>query len=764
MKKKSLEQQSLTYHAEGRPGKITVSSHKRCETEFDLSLAYSPGVAGPCREISKNPKKVYDYTSKGNLVAVISNGTAILGLGSLGPLSSKPVMEGKGVLFKQFADIDVFDLELDTSDVEQFVQVVKTLEPTFGGINLEDIKSPECFEIEKQLKKALNIPVFHDDQHGTAIITAAAFINACFLTKRTLRSTKVVFNGAGAASLACAKLLIRMGLKRSNMIVCDSKGVIYKGRKHGMNIYKEKFANNTKKRTLKEALKNADAFIGLSVEGAMTAPMLKSMKKSPIVFAMANPNPEIAPALAHKTRKDLILATGRTDFPNQANNALGFPGIFRGALDVQATCINEEMKIAAAKALAKLAREDVPESVSEAYDDQQFHFGPNYILPKPFDPRITKAIATAVAKAAMTSKVARKPIKNFKAYEEKLESIEGLKKGFIRKIINQIQKNASRTNQRPTIVFPEGDCHQVLKAIHQALQENIINPVLIGEKTRVKKAIQSLDFEKAFKKVTIITPREYKSYKRLAQAFFKKRQRKGVSLKEAERLMINPYYLSAMMVQSHEADGVVSGARQNYADCVRPILEVIELGQNKVASGLNILLFKEKVLFCADTTMNRDPTAEQLASIATHAAKVARFFGHEPRVAMLSYSNFTGASKSPKKMVEACKILKKQRPDIIVDGEVQADTAVNPKIIQRIFPFSSLKEGANILVFPNLDSGNIAYKLLQQLSDGEVLGPFLMGFKKPANVVQRTGTITDIFNTICMTVLASQVMTKIKKL
>ncbi len=763
MKKKNLEKESLLYHSEGKPGKITVSSHKKCNTEYNLSLAYSPGVAGPCREINKNSQKVYDYTSKGNLIAVISNGSAVLGLGNLGPLASKPVMEGKGILFKQFADIDVFDLELDSQNVDEFVQVVKALAPTFGGINLEDIKSPECFEIESRLKKELKIPVFHDDQHGTAIITVAAFINACFLTKRKMKTTKVVFSGAGAASLACAKLLIRMGVQKNNILICDSLGVIYKGRTRGMNSYKKQMVINTKKRTLSEAVKGSDAFIGLSVEDILTPKMLKSMKKFPLVFAMANPNPEINPELAHKTRKDVIMATGRTDYPNQANNVLGFPGVFRGALDVQATCINEDMKIAAARALAQLARDDVPESVSEAYDDKQFSFGPHYILPKPFDPRVVQKVASAVAKAAIKTKVAKKTIKDFKIYEERLESLEGVKKSFIRKLINRILIESKKQNKKPQIVFPEGDSHQILKAVNQALIESMIEPILIGDKDKINNELKKLGFKKHFKNVAVIQPKEYKHYEKLSQKFFHKRQRKGVTFKEAERLMANPYYLSAMMLEEGHVEGLVSGARQNYADCIRPVLQIVTLGKSKVASGLNIVLFKEKILFFADTTININPTENQLAFIAYHAAKSAQFFGIQPRIAMLSYSNFTGYQTNPQKMVKACKILNELFPHLTVDGEVQADTAINTKIIKRIFPFSNLKEGANVLIFPNLDSSNIAYKLLQQLSGGEVLGPFIMGVKKPAHIVQRTGTISDIFNTIVITALHSLLLEDINK-
>lgn len=757
---RSLDKEALEYHTSYPPGKVEVSSSKSCATEKDLSLAYSPGVAAPCKEIAKDPEKVYEYTTKGNLVAVITNGTAVLGLGDIGPLAGKPVMEGKGVLFKQFANINVFDLELKTKTTDEFIAAVKALEPTFGGINLEDIKAPECFEIEDRLKKEMNIPVFHDDQHGTAIISGAALINACMITKRKIQDAKVVMNGAGAASVSCARIFISIGVNPKNLIMCDSKGVIYKGRTEGMNRYKQEFAVDTKARTLGEALDGADVFVGLSVAGALTPDMLKNMKPNPIVFAMANPDPEIDPAIAKKTRPDVIMATGRSDYPNQVNNVLGFPYIFRGALDVRATQINEEMKLAAVYAIAKLAREDVPESVSAAYGGKNFSFGPEYIIPKPFDSRVLLCVTPAVAKAAMDTGVARKPIEDFQLYRDQLESLQGLKTGFVRRVIHRVLNHASEHKQSlPVIVFPEGDSSKVIKAIHKAYEEKYFTPIVLGSPQNFQKRIQELGFDN-LKDVQVINPTESKYYREFVDLLYQKRQRKGVMLREAERLLTNPDYFAAMMVDRGIADAMVTGATQNYADCVRPILEVIGAGRRKVASGLNLVLFKDRMLFFTDTAVNINPTAEQIAGIAIHAASVAEYFGVEPRIAMLSYSNFTSHGESPSKMLEAAEIVRKHYPHYRVDGEMQADTAVNPDIVKRIFPFCEIKNGANILVFPNLDSGNISYKLVQQLGGAEVIGPFLLGIKRPANVLQRTCTVDDICNTIALTALESQALSE----
>ncbi len=753
---KSLDQEALEYHAQPRPGKVEVISSKDCRTEHSLALAYSPGVAAPCKEIFKDPAKAYEYTTKGNLVAVVTNGTAVLGLGNIGPLAGKPVMEGKGVLFKQFADINVFDIELNTASTEEFITAVKALEPTFGGINLEDIAAPECFIIEETLKKEMDIPVFHDDQHGTAIISAAALINACRISKRELDQIQVVFNGAGAASIACARLFFHLGVKRENLLMCDSQGVIYEGRQKGMNPYKAEFAVATERRSLADALKGADVFVGLSVAGVMTEEMLMSMAEQPIVFAMANPDPEIDPNLARQLRPDAIVATGRSDYPNQVNNVLGFPFIFRGALDVHARQINEEMKLAAVHAIAELAREDVPESVSAAYSHKSFQFGPDYIIPKPFDPRVLLKVAPAVAKAAMESGVARKPIENFKAYREQLEAKQSFRRGFIRSQINQIKSRGRRRGQDlPRIYFPEGRSSKVLKALNSLIKEKVFQPVLLGYEDQVKSKIKELELDHVGE-VPIIHPSRHPKFEAYCQKFYEARRRKGVMWAEAERLMADPNYFASMAVHLGDADGLVTGATQNYADCVKPILQIIGTGKYKTASGLNIVLFKDKMLFFADTTVNIDPTAEQLANIAIHASRVARYFNVEPRIAMLSFSNFTARRESPQKMRQAADLVKKRYPDLIVDGEMQADTAVNPDIIERIFPFCEIKGGANILIFPNLDAGNIGYKLVQQLGGGEVLGPFLMGVRKPANVLQRTCTVDDIINTMVLTALEAR--------
>lgn len=753
---KNLDQEALEYHAKGRPGKVEVISSKECKTEHSLSLAYSPGVAAPCKEIAKDPAKAYDYTSKGNLVAVLTNGTAVLGLGNIGPLAGKPVMEGKGVLFKQFADIDVFDIELNAKTPEEVIASVKALEPTFGGINLEDIAAPECFIIEETLKKELKIPVFHDDQHGTAIISGAALINACLVQKKKLEKVRVVFNGAGAASISCAKIYKSLGVKPQNIIMCDSSGVIYKGRTKGMNKWKDEFAIDTELRTLPEALKGADIFVGLSVANVITPEMLMSMNEKPIIFAMANPDPEILPDVAKAARPDCIVATGRSDFPNQVNNVLGFPYIFRGALDVRATSINEEMKLAAVHAIAELAREDVPESVSAAYKDQDFHFGPDYIIPKPFDSRVLLKVAPAVAKAAIDTGVAQRPIENFRAYHERLEALQSTSRGFIRTYINRIRAKAvAKGEELPLIYFPEGRSSKILKALNTIVKENVMRPVLLGYEEQVRTKIKELDLEN-LSSVQIYNPAKHPKFKNYVQTLFEMRRRKGVMQAEAERLMTDPNYLAAMAVHLGDADGLITGATQNYANCVTPILEIIGTGRRRTASGLNIMLIKDRMLFFADTTVNIDPNSEQLANIAVHASRVARYFNIEPKIAMLSYSNFSARLDNPKKMKEAVRIVKERYPDLIVDGEMQADTAVNPEIVERIFPFCEIKGGANILIFPNLDSGNIAYKLLQQLGGGEVLGPFLMGVKKPANVLQRTCTVDDIVNTMVLTALEAQ--------
>lgn len=754
--KNQLERDALDYHQKPTPGKVEVISSKPVSTDRALSLAYSPGVAAPCKEIAKDPEKVYEYTTKGNLVAVITNGTAVLGLGDIGPLAGKPVMEGKGVLFKTFANINVFDLELDTKSVDEFCAAVKALEPTFGGINLEDIKAPECFEIEERLKREMKIPVFHDDQHGTAIISGAALLNACEVTGRKMGEIKLVMNGAGAASISCGRIFMALGVKPQNILMCDSKGVVYKGRKEGMNKYKEQFAVETSARTLLDALKGADVFVGLSVAGAMTEEMLKVMAARPIVFAMANPDPEIDPPTAKAIRPDCIIATGRSDYPNQVNNVLGFPSIFRGALDVRATQINEEMKLAAVHALAKLAKEEVPEKVSAAYGGQSFSFGPEYLIPKPFDPRVLLWVTPAVAKAAMDSGVAKYPITDFQAYRDRLEALQGARTGFVRSVMHRVKNQAKSTGKAlPIIVFPEGASTKILKALQTIANEELIQPVLLGYKDQILERMDMLGFDD-LKSLPIVHPSQHPKYREYVDKLYDMRNRKGVMGREAERLMADPDYFGSMMVHMGDANGMITGATQNYSDCVKPIFEIIGAGARKTASGLNLVIFKNKTLFFADTAVNINPTAEQVATIAIHAARVAEYFRIQPRIAMLSYTNFKSRGDSPSKMRQAAEIVKKRYPHLIVDGEMQADTAVNPDIVERIFPFCEVKNGANILVFPNLDAGNISYKLVQQLGGGEVIGPFLMGIKKPANVLQRTCTVDDIVNTVALTALEAQ--------
>ncbi|XGC82490.1 NADP-dependent malic enzyme [Bdellovibrio bacteriovorus] len=759
----TLDQEALVYHQQPKPGKIEVISSKPCMTEKDLALAYSPGVAAPCKEIAKDPSKVYDYTAKGNLVAVISNGTAVLGLGDIGPAAGKPVMEGKGILFKQFAGIDVFDIEVATKNVDEFCNAVRVLEPTFGGINLEDIKAPECFEIEERLKKEMKIPVFHDDQHGTAIVSGAALLNACAITNRKMSDIRIVVNGAGASANSCAKIFIALGVRRENIIMCDSQGVIYKGRTAGMNKYKEYFASETEARTLTEALKGADVFVGLSVAGALTPEMLKDMSKDPIIFAMANPEPEITPDRARAARPDAIIATGRSDYPNQVNNVLGFPSIFRGALDTRSTQINEEMKLAAVHALAKLAREDVPEKVSATYGGKAFKFGREYLIPKPFDTRVLMWVAPAVAKAAMDSGVATRKIEDWDSYRDTLEALQGPSKVFIRSAINRVHQNAEANGgELPKIVFPEGTSTKILKALATLVDERICQPILLGYPDRVKEKINALEIH-SLKEVPVIHPSNHPQYAKYVERLYSLRQRKGVSLREAERLMADPNYFAAMMVHMGEADGMVTGSSMNYADAVRPILQTIGVYQNGVPAGLNFILLEDKFLVLADTTVNFNPTAEQCAAIALQAAKIVEYFGIEPRISMLSYSNFTGSAGTPAKMKKAAEIVKSLRPNMIVDGDMQADTAVNAEIMERLFPFSNLKGGANVLVFPNLESANITYKLIQQIGKVEVIGPFLMGVRRSANVLQRTTTVDGIVNSVVFTALEAQFIKDVLK-
>lgn len=753
---KIRREDALDYHRKGRKGKIEVITTKPTVTQWDLSLAYSPGVAEPCREIYKNPEDVFEYTAKGNLVAVISNGTAVLGLGDLGPLGAKPVMEGKGVLFKVFADIDVFDIELDSKSVDEIVRVVEVLSPTFGGINLEDIKGPECFLIEEALKKKLDIPVFHDDQHGTAIISGAALLNALEIIGKNIDEVKVVYNGAGASGIACAKFHISLGVNPDNVLMCDSKGVLYKGRTDGMNEYKEEFCRETEARTLGDALNGADIFVGLSTADCVTKDMIKYMNVNPIIFAMANPDPEIAYEDAVEARPDVIMATGRSDYPNQVNNVLGFPFIFRGALDVHATAINETMKQAAARALADLAKEEVPESVKRAYNVKQMSFGREYIIPKPFDPRVLTRVAPAVAKAAMDTGVARKKIVNFDKYALDLD----IRMGRSHAIMSSIYQKAKTAPKR--IVFPEGENPKIIKSAIIALDSKMCKPILIGSSDIIHKIADEFNYD--ISDLEILEPVKCERLDDYVEELFRIRQRKGITREEARRLLRNrPNYLGAVMVSIGDADGMVSGVTTHYPDTIRPALQVIgQKPEYKVVSGMYVVTTKKRTFFLADTTVNIDPTAEAIADITLQTAHFARFFDIEPRVALLSYSNF-GSSKgaTPDKMKKALNIIRSKEPGLMIDGEMQADTAVVPEIIEETFSFSSLKGGANILVFPNLESGNIAYKLLNRIGGANVFGPVLLGLNKPINILQRGDDVNQIVDMIAITVVEAQNRTEV---
>ena len=739
----------LEYHSSGRKGKIEVIATKPCVTSRDLSLAYTPGVAEPCKLIAENEEDVYKYTAKGNLVAVVSNGTAVLGLGNIGPSAGKPVMEGKGVLFKRFADIDVFDIELNTLDPKEVIRCVQLLEPTFGGINLEDIKAPECFEIEEELKKTMKIPVFHDDQHGTAIISCAALINAAEIIGKNLADVKLVVNGAGAASISCCNLYIRAGVKKENITMLDTKGVIHSGRTD-LNKYKQLFVVDTDKRTLEDAMKGADVFIGLSVGGVVSKEMIKSMAPNPIVFAMANPDPEITYEDATSVRDDLIMATGRSDYPNQVNNVLGFPFIFRGALDVKASAINDEMKMAAVYALSNLAKDKVPEIVIKAYGGTEFSFGTEYIIPKPFDPRVLWHVAPAVAKAAIETGVARVQIEDWTAYEEELKERLGMSKEIIRIMIHKAQKDPKR------IVYPEGEEEKIIRAAHSVLEDNIAKPILLGNEEAIKAKIESLGYD--LNGFTIIDPLKSDKLEAYAKNFYEYRQRKGMIYREALRVMRQNNYFGSMMVKLGDADSLVGGLTTHYPDTIRPALQCIGVKDGfKVVSGLYIVLTKRNVYFFADTSVNINPTADELAEIAIMAADTVKEFDIEPKVAMLSFSNF-GSSIHPQssKVKEAVSIAKKLRPDLLIDGEMQADTAVVPSILEKDFPFSPIKGGANVLIFPDLASGNIAYKLMARIGEATVIGPLLTGMKKSIHVLQRGSTVDDIINMTAIAVVDSQ--------
>lgn len=751
MSKTNRKQDALDYHSQGRPGKIQVVPTKPYSSQRDLTLAYSPGVAEPCLKIADNNEDVYKYTAKGNLVAVISNGTAVLGLGDIGPEASKPVMEGKGLLFKIFADIDVFDLELDTKNVDDFVKIVKALEPTFGGVNLEDIKAPECFEIERRLKQEMNIPVMHDDQHGTAIISAAALLNACDLQKKKIDRVKIVVNGAGAAAISCSRLYVSLGAKLENIVMCDRTGVIRSDRANLDEIKKE-FSTKRNLNTLEEALKDADVFIGLSSADCVTVDMLKSMAKNPIVFAMANPNPEIAYHLAIGARKDLIMATGRSDYPNQVNNVLGFPYIFRGALDVRATSINEAMKIAAVRAIAELARKTVPESVNMAYNLRNIKFGKEYIIPKPMDFRLMTNVSIAVAKAAIESGVARKKITDWDAYAEELKRRLGMDDSIMRAITNKAKSAPKR------VVFAEADNYKILKAAQIVKDDNIAIPILLGHKEIINQLIIENGLE--LDGVEIIEPAaEPVRMKRFAEGLYQKRQRKGVTLFEANKLMRDRNYFGAAMVEFGEADAMISGLTKNYVSTIKPALQVIgtEEGVNRVA-GMYMMMTKKGPVFFGDTTVNVDPTVEELVDLTLLLEKAVRQFNIQPRIALLSYSNFgSNEGPIPDKMRKAVNILHEKHPNIVVDGDMQGNFAINNCLLKENFPFSRLVDSpANTLVFPNLESGNIAYKLLQELGGAEAVGPILLGLKKPVHIVQLGSSVREIVNMVTIAVLDVQ--------
>jgi malate dehydrogenase (oxaloacetate-decarboxylating)(NADP+) len=740
------KQDALDYHSQGRRGKIEVISTKPCATQRDLSMAYTPGVAEPCREIEANPLDAYKYTAKGNLVAVVSNGTAVLGLGDIGAVAGKPVMEGKGVLFKRFADVDVFDIELETHDPEEIIRIVKALEPTFGGINLEDIKAPECFHIEEELKKTMKIPVFHDDQHGTAIISGAALLNALEIVGKKIGDVRVVFSGAGAAGIACAKFYLKLGVRKENILLCDTTGVVYKGRAKNMNPYKESFAVDTEARTLADAVRGADVFAGVSAKGVLTKEMVKTMARDAIIFAMANPDPEITFEDAFDARKDLIMATGRSDYPNQVNNVLGFPFIFRGALDVMASAINDDMKLAAAHALAGLAKEDVPDSVVKAYGGEPIRFGRNYIIPKPLDPRVLLWEAPAVAKAAMDTGVARKPIDNLDAYRDSLESRFGRAKEIMRMVIHKAQRSPKR------IVFPEGEEEKILRASQIIMDEGIAHPILLGDRSLIQERIKMLDLD--LERVEIIDPPQSLKFDGYVSKYYDIRRRKGVTRTDARNQVRRPINYGMIMVNEGDADGLVAGLTQNYPATIRPALQVVRArpGTSTIA-GLYMLVFKNDVRFITDATVNFDPTAEQLADIAVLAADKVRSFDIEPRVAMLSFSNF-GSTRHPSagKMAKAVELVRQRAPDLMIDGEMMADTAVSPEILDSLFPFSSLKGGANVLVCPNLESANIAYKLLGKLGGAELVGPILLGIAKPVYLLIPGNEVADIVNVTAMAV------------
>ena len=740
------KQDALDYHAQGRPGKLRIAATKPMATQRDLSLAYSPGVAHPVLEIAEDPNLAYDFTAKGNLVAVISNGSAILGLGDRGPLASKPVMEGKAVLFKRFADIDVFDIEVNSHDQDEIVKFGQLIAPTFGGINLEDIKAPECFYIERELQKLVDIPVFHDDQHGTAIISGAGLVNAVELVGKKMADLKIVINGAGAAGIACADFYVALGARKENILMCDSKGVIYAGRTAGMNEFKEAYAVETDARTLADAMVDADVFIGLSVANCLSREMVRSMGRDPIIFAMANPDPEITFEEAQAARSDIIFGTGRSDYPNQVNNVLGFPFIFRGALDVRATAINEEMKLAAVHALARLAKEEVPEDVRRAYGLESLRFGREYIIPKPLDPRVLMWVAPAVARAGMESGVARINI-DLNTYMDQLAGRQG--KGV--QIMRNLEQKARQDPKR--IVFADGDHPKIVRAAYAVQSQGIATPVLLGDPRLVAEQINELGLDFA---PEVIRPALADEREHYAQEFYERRQRVGITQTRARELMRQTNYFGSMMVQQGDADAFISGLTYNYPEVVRPALQVIGAQSGRWVSGVYLMLVQERLFFFTDATVIIDPDAEQLAAIAMNAADFAENFNIEPRVAMLSFSNFGSVRHAEaEKVKEATRLVKELRPDLQIDGEMQADVAVVPELMQRHYAFSQVKD-ANVLVFPQLAAANTAYKLMARLGGAEAIGPILVGMNKPVHVLETGADVRDIVNVAIMAVVDAQ--------
>jgi len=740
---------ALEYHERGRPGKIAVVPTKPLTNQRDLALAYSPGVAEPCLEIEQNPDDAYRYTAKGNLVAVVTNGTAVLGLGNIGALAGKPVMEGKGNLFKQFADLDCFDLEVGSENPDDVIKFCQLLEPTVGGINLEDIRAPDCFYIEETLRRTMKVPVFHDDQHGTAIISGAALLNALEVVGKCVDEVTIVFSGAGAAAISTAAHYVRLGVRRERILMCDRAGVIYEGRENDMDPYKARFATATAKRTIAEALDGADVFVGLSVAGAVSGEMVARMAADPVIFALANPVPEISPTDVRAVRRDAVIATGRSDYPNQVNNVLGFPFIFRGALDARATEVNEEMKMAATRALASLAKQDVPDSLAQLYGLKNVRFGRDYLIPFPFDPRVLLWVAPAVAWAAVASGVAKTFI-DLDEYRETLEARLGRARGIMRGIINRAQRDPKR------VVFPEGDDRKVIRAAQILVAEGIADPVLLGNREAIEAAAESIAVR--LDDVAIEDPATSPARDKYARHLWEHRQRKGLSLSEAHQRLYNGNYFGSCMVACGDADALVAGVGAHYPETLRPALEVIGAHPRAgIVSGMYMLVFEKHVVFCGDTTVNIDPTAEQLAQIGYAASRIVRSFGVDPRVAMLSFSNF-GSVRHPEaeKVARAAALLRERDPSLVVDGEMQADTAVSEEILRESYPFSALKEPANVLIFPNLSAGNIAYKLLNHLGGATAIGPILVGMRRPVHVLEQGADVQDIVNMAAVAVMDAQ--------